>query len=80
MIQTDVFTKRPFGRITSARYMRGAVVSDLNTASCPAEAQQWQVVPQSDFLREFYPWGHKINSEVFYPDRIRFTEDERGNK
>lgn len=80
MIKTDVFSKTPFGRITSSRYLKGAIVSDLNTAAYPVEAQQWQTLSQSDFLREFYPWGHKINSEVFYPDRIRFDEDADGHK
>jgi hypothetical protein len=80
MIKTDVFAKTPFGRITSAKYLKGSIVSDLNTAAYPIEAQQWQTLSQSDFLREYYPWGHKINSEVFYPDRIRFSEGADGHK
>ena len=35
-----------------------------------------ELIPQSEFLREFYPSGHKINDTGYYPDKLtRVTID-----
>lgn len=80
MIKNEVLTKRPFTRITPTGYLTGAITGDISAASYHNNKLEYLILSQSDFIREFYPSGHKINSPGFYPDRIKFEEDEKGNK
>lgn len=74
---TDILTKKPFARITPAGYLAGKVTNDIRKAQPQREQTQWQIVSQSDFVREFYPTGHKINSPEFYPNRIKYDEEKK---
>lgn len=80
MIKKEFLTKKPFARVTPDGYLRGNVTRDLSRASYVNTPLLYQIMSQSDFIREFYPSGHKINSPEFYPNRIKFEEDENGNK
>lgn len=67
----EIRRKRPWGKIMpDATYMcRGAV--DLNNmwnAEVKESKPLYKIVTQDDMLREYYPSGHLINSDEFYPD------------
>ncbi len=65
----EVLSKKAFTRITPLGYYTSGVSYDpmdngMDNAS-------WQIVTQADFLREYYPSGHRINDPVYYPDKVR---------
>ena len=65
----EVLSKKAFTRITPMGYYSSGVSYDpmdngMDNAS-------WQIVTQADFLREYYPSGHKINDPIYYPDKVR---------
>jgi len=65
----EVLSKKAFTRITPMGYYMGGVSHDpmdngMDNAS-------WQIITQADFLREYYPSGHRINDPVYYPDKVR---------
>ncbi len=70
----DILIKKPFARITPNGYMQGKIVNDLNNCNLPKDTMFWQIVSYADFLREYYPSGHKINSELFYPNKVKYDE------
>lgn len=73
----NILTKKPFVRITAEGHLRGKIVSNLRNCTPPHEIKYWQLVAQSDFLREYYPTGHKINSKEFYPDKVKYDEKQQ---
>lgn len=75
---TEILTKKPFARVTPDGYLQGRITKDLRGTAHVERGDNltWQVMYQADFLREFYPSGHKINSELFYPDRIKYDEEK----
>lgn len=72
-----LLTKKPFVRITPEGYLKGRITTDAHKACAVDNRAFWQVVTQADFLREYYPTGHKINSELFYPNRIKYDEQQQ---
>lgn len=78
MIIRELLTKKPFARVTCDGYLQGKQVKNLHTARYPEDKPTWLVVSQADFIREFYPSGHKINSTLYYPDKIKY--DEKNDK
>ncbi|MCM1219944.1 MAG: phage portal protein, partial [Lachnospiraceae bacterium] len=77
MIDDTILTKVPFTRITPRGYLKGQIVSDLKPMRVRADRMNYKVVSQSDFLREYFPSGHMINSEEYYPDRIKYDEENK---
>lgn len=80
MMKNQVLAKKPFARVTPAGHMNGKATGDLSAAAYYNDRMQYRIMSQADFVREFYPSGHKINSPEFYPNRIKFEEDEKGHK
>lgn len=81
----DIKTKKAWRKILPLGYHSEGIVSsfgDFNTSQF--DNCMYQVVTQSDFLREFYPSGHIINDPNVYPDiyREEFIDqvDDEGNK
>lgn len=74
MIETNILTKPPFTRVTPKGYLKGQTVSDLRPVPVRSDRTLHKVVTQGDFLREYYPSGHAINSDEYYPDRIKYDE------
>lgn len=72
----DILTKRPFTRILPSIPITPSVVRSLdngiwyNTTS----NAYYEVVYQSEFLQQESPSGHKINSEDYYPDKVKYDE------
>lgn len=77
MIDDTILTKVPFTRITPRGYLRGQTINDLKPMRVRTDRMNYKVVSQSDFLREYFPSGHMINSEEYYPDRIKYDEENK---
>lgn len=60
----EILSKKPFIR-----------VSPLGRSYSTEEAEIGEVVTQADFLREYYPSGHKINDPIYYPDKIKIDPE-----
>jgi len=75
-----IITKMPFRRILPDVYrgMTGYTVNQGESTHVPQPDDYYITVSQSDFLREYYPSGHKIHDPTYYMDRIK--EDDKGNK
>jgi hypothetical protein len=82
MATIDLLTKTPFARITAKGYRDGIVTSSLSDSGYYEDLEEYQIMSQGDFLREFYPSGHMINSEKWYPDKIKYEDitDEKTGK
>lgn len=59
---------RPDGYIMHGEYY-------AHTLETPPDPLKKDIMTQGDFLREFYPSGHKINSPLWYPDIYREIEE-----
>lgn len=71
-ILKDIKTKRPWGRIVPSDKSMFRTPTRLSTnPSYPKDEPLFRVLTQADFLREYYPSGHLINSESYYPDIYR---------
>lgn len=74
MATIDLLTKTPFARITANGYREGIKTFSLSDVSYLEGKEEYQLMSQGDFLREYYPSGHLINSEKWYPDRIKYED------
>lgn len=68
----ELLVKKPFFEIKPDGYMdHGAFsdgVSERSTVSMPTDPMLRRIKTQADFLREYYPSGHRIWDESAYPD------------
>lgn len=64
----EIKTKKPWRRIKPIGYLNGGEFSYMNEPSVNDESIMFQTVTQGDFLREYYPTGHRINDPAWYPD------------
>lgn len=71
----DNLLKKPFVRIRSAFKAVPRVVNSQDSIEPCDDRGTFEVVSQSDFLREYYPSGHKIKDELYYPDKIHKVEE-----
>lgn len=72
-----LLVKEPFKRvIPKGNYYCNAIVTDDYQGSIPQEMPLYEIIPQSDFLRELYPSGHKINDPVWYPDKTTYMDSD----
>ena len=83
MVKTkNIKTKKPWKRITPDGYMKQDVAA-WGQLQYVDDVPMFRVVTQADFLRELYPSGHAINSDIYYPDiwreEIYNIKDENGN-
>lgn len=77
MIEDSILTKVPFTRITPRGYLRGQAVTDPRPVPVRDDRTTYKTVSQGDFLREYFPSGHAINSEEFYPDKVKYDEENK---
>ena len=62
---------RPTGELPfPVDYGMGSIVTEVEGGYSPT----YDLVPRSEFLRELYPSGHKINSPLYYPDEYKQVE------
>lgn len=70
----EILVKRPFFEITPQGYMTHGcndtqrTVMDTNMVSMPTDHAYRKIKTQNDFLREYYPSGHRIWDDREYPD------------
>lgn len=64
----NILVKTPFTRITPDGYYSSGYATKGTPTNIPADTPYFTINSQADFLREYYPSGHKINSREFFPD------------
>lgn len=71
----EILVKKPFYEIKPDGYMKHGVLSDTvserSTMSMPYDPSVRKIKTQTDFLREYYPSGHRIWDPEEYPDVIK---------
>lgn len=79
----EIKTKRPWKRILPQGYMQHGIFRFGDDFTPPVDNLQYAITTQADFLKEYYPSGHAINDEHYYPDIYRTTQepiyDREGN-
>ena len=63
-----LLVKKPFFRIAPNARQEVRCKNELVSTGIEPDLE-YIIVYQSDFLREFYPSGHKINDSKWFPDR-----------
>ena len=76
----EILTKRPFTRVTPVGYLSAGILAPGNSGEYVDAPVERQIVTQGDFIREYYPSGHRINSPIYYPDIIHQIEEEENGK
>ena len=69
----DILTKKPFTRI-NPRVWEHAKTSTIEFLPPRHTQELYDIIPQEEFRKELYPTGHKINSSVYYPDKVKYDE------
>lgn len=71
----DLLTKKPFVRVQPNNVVAQATaVGDIANIPEEPNTQSYNIIRQSDFACELYPSGHKINSPLYYPNKIKYDE------
>lgn len=72
----DLKTKKPFRRITPPK-IQGyeGIYCDNDEPRYDPGVNWFTTVTQADFLREYYPTGHRINDQNYYPDIWRVVDE-----
>lgn len=71
----DLLVKKPFTRVTPLFHETTRTFTRGDDQEYPSDDLTFNIVTQSDFLREFHPSGHKINSQLYYPDIYKTNPD-----
>lgn len=77
MAITDLLTKKPFVRIIPSDSVKNPLTTNEVTGLSADSPVSYEVMYQSDFLRELYPSGHRINSPIWYPDKLKYDEKDK---
>ena len=74
----NLLTKKPFVRVSS-KFTPPVEVYVNPHDYVPANdgLAGFYPVTQADFIREYYPTGHKINSRDYYPDRVMYDPEKK---
>lgn len=70
----QLLVKKPFVRIKAespTQSVLSAPSTDLSPRAVNDGRNLFDIYTQDDFLREYYPTGHKIYDRHYYPDRVR---------
>lgn len=77
----SILTRKPFVRmLATSTNVFGSTrrTNDISVFERDVDEQnEYLIVTQADFLREYYPYGHRINSEAYYPDIIKYDEEHK---
>lgn len=75
----ELLTKKPFRRVVPNRVSEMPIVFSEGVDPGYREGRnEFELVSQADFLREYYPSGHIIYDRNYYPDIWRFVEEATG--
>lgn len=73
--------KEPFKRVIPKGYYGvNPIITENYQGGSMVEWPLYEVIPQADFIREFYPSGHKINDPVWYPDKTTYLDSDEVKK
>lgn len=72
---SDLTVRRPFVSPLPKYQPNNGVTRNPFTHKEISSNGLWKVIPQSQFIREYYTSGHLINDNKYYPDRIKYDED-----
>lgn len=73
----SLLVKEPFKRvIPKGDYGPNPVITDSTVSLSVTDIPLFEIITQSDFIRELYPSGHKINDPVWYPDKITYNDSD----
>lgn len=73
----DLLTKRAFVRPLPSYGNFQSPTRFPERARVPKDNTLWQPVSQGQFVREYYPSGHMINDNGYYPDRVKYNEETK---
>lgn len=73
----DLLVKRPFIRVVPSEFLDFILLSDRFAHIADTGQVKSGQVAQSLFIEEYFPTGHKINSTVYYPDKIKYDEENQ---
>lgn len=81
MAINELLTKKPFYRIQNSGLFT-KTDTYVDALKYDEKRQKAMLMTQTDFLEEYYPSGHKINSEFFFPECYNYGEviTENGEK
>ncbi len=77
VITEQILTKRPFCRPLPRYEEVKNITAKPETANIPRDRTLWEIVSQGQYIREYYPTGHLINSPAYYPDRTKYDEEKK---
>lgn len=72
----EILTKTPFVRVLPSDSAQ-PMVSEVRKMFLPPNNTKYNLLSQADFMREYYPSGHRINSPLWYRDRIKYDEETK---
>lgn len=64
----NILVREPFYYVLPKGYLAHPVVTYGKNVAEPEDRPTMMLVTQADFLRQYYPSGHKINDPVLFPD------------
>lgn len=71
----ELLVKKPFVRaIPPLERLQPRMTDSLKMVPPIPERKLWEVITQFNFETEYDPNGHKINSEEYYPDKVKYDE------
>lgn len=71
----NLLTKKPFVRVAPNYSLLSYESGDINSTFYDDRVSGYVVLKQSDFIRELNISGHKINSPIYYPNKIKYDEE-----
>lgn len=71
----EVLVRKPFKRITPIDCRTGGLYKDGKVWNDNYDDATYEIVSQTDFMREYDPSGHMINNPLIYPDKKRKDPD-----
>lgn len=72
---SEILVKEPFYEVMPKGYKAHRTVYRGQRVSEPTDRLQMRILTQADFLRQFYPSGHKIMDPVMFPDIYKYNPD-----
>lgn len=73
----NLLTKKPFVRVQPGNTMPRLSSGYIDKTSDDSGSNSFAIIRQCDFISELYPSGHKINSPIYYPDKIKYDEENK---
>ena len=73
----DITVRRAFVRPMPQFVQSTTLTRKPERAQAPKDTTLWQTISQGQFVREYYPSGHLINDPTYYPDRVKYDENNK---